>query len=92
MGDPQNPADRPDTKDATVIVEKCDHLRNAAGRAAPVLIIWVAIRPRSFPRSRMLAARLPDVGRATVPGAAHMLPITHPGPVTDLIRLNLERS
>lgn len=26
-----------------------------------------------------LAGRLPDVGRATVPGAGHMLPLTHAG-------------
>ena len=60
---------------------------------APVLIVMGGDSPPVIPAiADALAARLPDVGRATVPGAAHMLPITHPGPVTDLIRLNLERS
>ncbi len=39
-----------------------------------------------------LAARLPDVGRARVPGAGHMLPITHPRQVAELIGLNLDRA
>ncbi|KGJ06366.1 Pimeloyl-ACP methyl ester carboxylesterase [Paracoccus halophilus] len=39
-----------------------------------------------------LAARLPDVGRARLPGAAHMLPITHPRQVAELIGLNLDRA
>lgn len=39
-----------------------------------------------------LAARLPDVGRAKVPDAAHMLPITHPAQVAELIGLNIERA
>lgn len=39
-----------------------------------------------------LAARLPDVGRATVPGAGHMLPITHPEATANLIRVNLDRA
>lgn len=39
-----------------------------------------------------LAARLPDVARATVPGAGHMLPITHPLVVANLLRINLDRS
>ncbi len=38
-----------------------------------------------------LAARLPDVGIATVPGAAHMLPVTHPKEVAGLIAVNLDR-
>ena len=36
-----------------------------------------------------LAARLPQARRAVVPGAAHMLPITHPRKVSELIRANL---
>lgn len=36
-----------------------------------------------------LAARLPQARRAVVPGAAHMLPITHPGEVAELIRASL---
>ena len=39
-----------------------------------------------------LAARLPDVGRANVPGAGHMLPVTHPDQVAGLIGVNLDRS
>lgn len=39
-----------------------------------------------------LALRLPDVGRATVPGAGHMLPITHPDQVAGLIKVNLDRA
>ncbi len=38
-----------------------------------------------------VAARLPDVGVATVPGAAHMLPVTHPKEVAGLIAVNLDR-
>lgn len=38
-----------------------------------------------------IAARLPDVGVATVPGAAHMLPITHPAETAGLIGVNLDR-
>ena len=39
-----------------------------------------------------LAGRLPDVGRANVPGAGHMLPITHPDEVAGLIGVNLDRA
>ncbi|MDO5530077.1 MAG: alpha/beta hydrolase [Paracoccus sp. (in: a-proteobacteria)] len=39
-----------------------------------------------------LAARLMDVGRATIEGAGHMSPLTHPEQVAGLIALNLERS
>lgn len=39
-----------------------------------------------------LAERMPDVARAKVPGAGHMLPITHPIVVANLIRVNLDRS
>lgn len=38
-----------------------------------------------------IAARLPDVGVARVPGAGHMLPITHAPEVAGLVRVNLER-
>jgi pimeloyl-ACP methyl ester carboxylesterase len=38
-----------------------------------------------------LAARLPDVGVADVPGAGHMLPITHPKQVAGLIEVNMTR-
>ncbi|MDB6179996.1 alpha/beta fold hydrolase [Paracoccus fistulariae] len=39
-----------------------------------------------------LAGRLPDVGRATVPGAGHMLPLTHADEVAGLIGVNLDRA
>lgn len=39
-----------------------------------------------------LAARLQDVGRASVPGAGHMLPITHPDQLAGLIDVNLDRA
>lgn len=60
---------------------------------APVLIVMGEQSPPVIPAiAEALAARLPDVGRASVPGAAHMLPITHPKQVAGLIRLNLERA
>lgn len=60
---------------------------------APVLLIMGEESPAEIPAiAEALAARLPDVGRATLPGAAHMLPITHPRQTADLIRLNLERA
>lgn len=39
-----------------------------------------------------LSTRLPDVGRAVVPGAGHMAPITHPAEVAGLIAVNLDRA
>lgn len=39
-----------------------------------------------------LAARMQDVGRAVVPGAGHMVPITHPAETAGLIRVNLDRA
>ncbi|MGZ3217376.1 alpha/beta fold hydrolase [Paracoccus sp. T5] len=60
---------------------------------APVLLIAGAESPRVIHAiSDALAARLPDVGRATVPGAGHMLPLTHPKQLAGLIAVNLERS
>jgi pimeloyl-ACP methyl ester carboxylesterase len=38
-----------------------------------------------------IAVRLPDVGVATVPGAGHMVPITHPAETAGLIGVNLDR-
>ncbi len=62
------------------------------GIEAPVLIIMGQDSPGAIPAiADALAARLQDVGRAAVPGAGHMLPITHPVQTADLIRLNLER-
>ena len=39
-----------------------------------------------------IADRLPDVARTSLPGAGHMLPLTHPRQVADLIRVNLTRA
>ena len=63
------------------------------GIDAPVLIAMGADSPAVIADSAdALAARLPDVGRANVPGAGHMLPITHPHQVAELIGVNLDRS
>ncbi|MDO5646750.1 alpha/beta fold hydrolase [Paracoccus sp. (in: a-proteobacteria)] len=60
---------------------------------APVLLISGADSPPVVHGiADALAARLPDVGRATVPDAGHMLPLTHPAQVADLIALNLDRA
>lgn len=60
---------------------------------APVMMILGADSPPVIHRvAEALADRLPDVGRATVPGAGHMLPLTHVAQVADLIGLNLDRS
>lgn len=59
---------------------------------APVLIVMGEQSPAVIPAiADALAARLPDVGRAVVPGAGHMLPITHPHHLAELIGLNLDR-
>ena len=63
------------------------------GIDAPVLIVMGGDSPAVIGDiAEALAARLPDVGRARVPGAAHMLPITHPRQVAELIGLNLDRA
>ena len=63
------------------------------GIDAPVLIAMGADSPAVIADiADALAARLPDVGRAKVPDAGHMLPITHPRQVTELIGLNLDRA
>ncbi|QRZ15533.1 alpha/beta fold hydrolase [Paracoccus methylovorus] len=60
---------------------------------APVLIVMGNESPPVIPAiADALASRLPDVGRARVPGAGHMLPITHPRQVAELIGLNLDRA
>lgn len=60
---------------------------------APVLIAMGGNSPAVIADiADALAARLPDVGRAKVPGAGHMLPITHPQQVAELIGLNLDRA
>ncbi len=60
---------------------------------APVLLISGADSPPVIHAiADALAARLPDVGRASVPGAGHMLPITHSDQVAGLIGVNLDRA
>lgn len=60
---------------------------------APVLLISGTRSPAVIHAvTDALAARLPDVGRASVPDAGHMLPITHPGEVAGLIGINLDRA
>ena len=60
---------------------------------APVLLIAGEDSPPVIHAiTDALALRLPDVGRATVPGAGHMLPITHPDQVGGLIKVNLDRA
>jgi len=60
---------------------------------APVLLVSGGDSPPVIHMiADALAARLPDVGRATVPRARHMLPLTHPEAVAGLIAVNLERS
>lgn len=60
---------------------------------APVLLISGGESPAVVHDiAEALAARLPDVGRALIPGAGHMSPLTHAAQVADLIVLNLERA
>lgn len=60
---------------------------------APVLIVAGERSPPVIHRiADALADRLPDVGRAIVPDAGHMLPLTHPDQTAGLIALNLERA
>ena len=56
----------------------------------PVLLLEGAQSPPIVAAIQsVLAARLPRAKRAIVPGAAHMLPITHPREVAELIRASL---
>ncbi|WP_265500494.1 alpha/beta fold hydrolase [Paracoccus beibuensis] len=86
-----------------MVVETADALHNDSGRIlreggleavdAPVLIVSGAESPPVIHNiADALAARLPDVGRASVPGAGHMLPLTHPAEVAGLIGVNLDRA
>jgi pimeloyl-ACP methyl ester carboxylesterase len=60
---------------------------------APVLLISGQNSPPVIGAiADALAARLPDVGRAQVPDAGHMLPLTHPAQVAGLIAVNLDRA
>lgn len=59
---------------------------------APVLLIRGTDSPSAIEGViDALAERLADVGRATIPGAGHMAPLTHPEAVAGLIGVNLER-
>ena len=63
------------------------------GIEAPVMLISGAESPPIIHDiAEALAARLPDVGRATVPGAGHMLPLTHAAQVAELVGMNLDRA
>ncbi|MEZ5778292.1 MAG: alpha/beta hydrolase [Paracoccaceae bacterium] len=58
----------------------------------PVMLIQGDRSPTIISRiADVIAARLPDVGVATVPGAGHMVPITHPAETAGLIGVNLDR-
>ncbi|MFN0115134.1 MAG: alpha/beta fold hydrolase [Paracoccaceae bacterium] len=54
-----------------------------SGGASPPVVHVIAER---------IAARLPEAGLAEVPGAGHMLPITHPAEVAGLVAANLDRA
>lgn len=59
----------------------------------PVLLIRGEASPPIIERiAENIAARLPDVGIASVPGAGHMVPITHPEQTAGLIGVNLDRA
>jgi pimeloyl-ACP methyl ester carboxylesterase len=58
----------------------------------PVMILTGTDCPPVIPTiAEAIAARLPDVGLAEVPGAGHLLPVTHPKQVAGLIDVNLGR-
>jgi len=59
---------------------------------APVMLVRGAESPAVMARICVaIADRLPDVGLAVVPGAGHMLPVTHARQVAELIGMNLSR-
>lgn len=58
----------------------------------PVMMIAGTASPETVHTiNEGLASRLPDVGVATVEGAGHMCPVTHPAQVAGLIRVNITR-
>lgn len=79
-----------------VLIHDAAQILRASGLEAidaPVMLISGEDSPPVIPAiAEALAARLPDVGRASVPGAGHMLPITHADAVADLIAVNLDRA
>lgn len=61
--------------------------------SAPTLLIAGAESPPVIAEIfDTLAARLPDARRATVPGAGHMVPVTHPEEITALVAETLDRA
>jgi len=59
--------------------------------AVPVLLLEGAESPPVIAEiMEAVAARLPDARRAAIPGAGHMLPVTHPGPVAARIAAFLD--
>jgi pimeloyl-ACP methyl ester carboxylesterase len=60
---------------------------------APVLLLEGTLSPEIVGAvNAALAARLPHAARVTVPGAGHMLPISHPGQAAPLITAHLAAS
>lgn len=81
--------------DETLTRDRANILRDGGLEAidAPVMIITGERSPRVVRSiADALAMRLADVGRATVPDAAHMLPLTHPDETAGLIGVNLDRA
>lgn len=81
--------------DDTLTNDRANILRGGGLEAidAPVLIIAGEQSPKVIHRiADALADRLADVGRATVPGAGHMLPLTHPDETAGLVAVNLDRA
>lgn len=78
----------------TLINDQANILREGGLEAidAPVMLISGANSPGVIHDiTDSLAMRLPNVGRANVPGAEHMSPISHPEQVAGLIDVNLGR-
>ncbi|MCZ0961802.1 alpha/beta fold hydrolase [Paracoccus benzoatiresistens] len=81
--------------DDTLTNDRANILRDGGLEAidAPVLIIAGQQSPKVIHGiADALAERLADVGRATVPGAGHMLPLTHPDETAGLIAVSLDRA
>ncbi|MEZ5724674.1 MAG: alpha/beta hydrolase [Paracoccaceae bacterium] len=80
---------------AGLMADRADILREGGleGVDVPVMLIAGAESPPIVHEiAEALAARLPDVARASIPGAGHMLPMSHPDQFAELTRMNLERS
>jgi lipase len=66
------------------------HLDDLAGLAMPVLLVAGARSPPVIHAILdAIASRLPRARRTLVPGAAHMVPVSHPGAVAEAIRAAL---